>query len=72
MQVVMDITGVIVTVTICSMMLPSVSKKTRTPAFAAVLERAFLAYFPESESGGAPKEHRSDADLVLTSEKGSV
>ena len=31
-QVVMDITGVIVTVTICSMMLPSVSKKTRTPA----------------------------------------
>ena len=71
-QVVMDITGVIVTVTICSMMLPSVSKKTRTPAFAAVLERAFLAYFPESESGGAPKEHRSDADLVLTSEKGSV
>jgi hypothetical protein len=53
-------------------MLPSVSKKTRTPAFAAVLERAFLAYFPESESGGAPKEHRSDADLVLTSEKGSV
>jgi cation transporter-like permease len=71
-QVVMDITGVIVTVTICSMMLPSVSKKTRTPAFAAFLERAFLAYFPESESGGAPKEHRSDADLVLTSEKGSV
>ena len=71
-QVVMDITGVIVTVTICSMMLPSVSKKTRTPAFAAVLERAFLAYFPENEGTGAPKEHRSDADLVMTSEKGTV
>ena len=71
-QVVMDITGVIVTVTICSMMLPSVSKKTRTPAFAAILERAFLAYFPENESGNVQKEHRSDADLVMTSGKGSV
>jgi len=71
-QVVMDITGVIVTVTICSMMLPSVSKKTRTPAFAAVLERAFLTYFPENEGTGAPKEHRSDADLVMTSGKGTV
>ena len=68
----MDITGVIVTVTICSMMLPSVSKKTRTPAFAAILERAFLAYFPENESGNVQKEHRSDADLVMTSGKGSV